>query len=147
MCLLLEIVMDAERHGRAVTMARRPDEAFEMNIFVFKSPFLCLLWPFVCFRASNNPQTKELLYFISYLCFTFRIRLQTAKLCTDSGPCKRLLNFVYRWVILKTRIVSDKSFRENQNRGFMFRERFLKIVRLLGNVENMVEPERPQMTI
>jgi hypothetical protein len=42
--------------------------------------------------------------------------------------------------------VSDKSSRENQNTHFMFND-FLKSCRLLETWKNMVEPDRPQMTI
>jgi hypothetical protein len=53
-----------------------------------------------------------------------------------------------RWVITTIRNISDKSCRENQNTDFMFGIFFFsKIVPFLDNAENMLEPDRPQMTI
>jgi hypothetical protein len=55
---------------------------------------------------------------------------------------------ISRWVITKIRNISDKSCRENQNTDFMFGNLFSrKSCRLWGNVGNMVQPDRPQMTV
>jgi len=51
------------------------------------------------------------------------------------------------WIILRIRNVSDKSFRENQNSHFIFNNFFWKSCCLWDNVENIVELERPQITV
>jgi len=43
--------------------------------------------------------------------------------------------------------ISDKLCRENQNTHFMFNNFFFKSCRLSDNVENTVQPDRPQMAI
>jgi len=51
------------------------------------------------------------------------------------------------WIILRIRNVSDKSFRQNQNTRFMFNNFFRKSSYLWDNVENIVELEKPQITV
>jgi len=51
------------------------------------------------------------------------------------------------WIILRIRDVPDRSFRENQNTHFMFNNFFRKLCHLRYNVENIVELERPQITV
>jgi hypothetical protein len=50
-------------------------------------------------------------------------------------------------VLLRMRNVSDKSLRENRNTHFMFSNFFQTKYSLWDNVENIVEPERPHITI
>jgi hypothetical protein len=49
--------------------------------------------------------------------------------------------------VLRMRNVSDKNYRENQSTHFLFSNDIRKSCRLWGKVENMVEPDKPQMTI
>ena len=61
----------------------------------------------------------------------------------------RLFTFMAsRWIRLRMRNVSDKSCRENRNTHFMFNSTFSKnraVYEIMST--NMVEPERPQMTL
>jgi len=50
-------------------------------------------------------------------------------------------------VLLRMRNVSDKSLRENQNTHFMFSNFFQTSYSFWDNMENIVEPERPHMTV
>jgi len=53
---------------------------------------------------------------------------------------------VPRWILLRTRNVSDNSCRENQNTHFMFSDFFPKI--MSSSVDkNVGEPVRPRMII
>ena len=53
---------------------------------------------------------------------------------------------VSRWVLLRMRHVWDKRCRENRNTHFMVNNVFEKIVPLWDSVENLAEPDIPQMT-
>jgi hypothetical protein len=56
---------------------------------------------------------------------------------------------ISRSVVIRMRNVSDKSCGENQNTHFVFNSFFFsrKSCRLWDNVENLVEPYMPQMTV
>ena len=50
--------------------------------------------------------------------------------------------------LLEREIVSDKSCRENQNASLLFKNYFSENRAIYGIMwENMVEPDRPQMTM
>ena len=55
---------------------------------------------------------------------------------------------MFRWILLKMRNISDESCRKNQNTHFMFNS-FFPENRAVYDImsKNMVEPDRPQMTI
>ena len=56
----------------------------------------------------------------------------------------------YRSILLRMRIVSDKSCRKNQNTHFMFNNTFFFLEnRAVYEImwKNAVEPDRPQITI
>jgi hypothetical protein len=52
---------------------------------------------------------------------------------------------ICRWILCRMRNVSDKSCRDNQNTHFMFSNLFPTIYEIIW--KNMVQPDRPQMTI
>ena len=54
---------------------------------------------------------------------------------------------ISRSIILRIRNVSDKSCRENQTLRFMLINFICKSFRLWNNVENILEPDKPQMTM
>jgi len=52
---------------------------------------------------------------------------------------------IFHWIILRIRNISDNSQRQIQNTYFVFHKCFPKIVTFWGIVENMVQPDGPQM--
>jgi hypothetical protein len=50
-------------------------------------------------------------------------------------------------VLLITRNILDKSCRENENIHFLFNNFLQKLIHLYDDVKNMVQQDRPQMTI
>jgi len=59
-------------------------------------------------------------------------------LCALIMPC---------WILLKMKTFSDKWCRENQITNFIFKTFFFKSCRLWDNLGNVLEPDRPQMTV
>ena len=89
-----------------------------------------------------------------YLSFFLKKSVQKIKVSLKSEKNNgyftwRLFTFITisRWIILRIRNVSSTSCRENQNTHFMFSDFFQKILPFVIMSINMVEPERPQMTI
>ena len=54
---------------------------------------------------------------------------------------------VLLWILLRMKNVSDRSCRENQNTHYVFNEVFWKLCLYEIKWKNMVEPDRPYMTI
>ena len=87
----------------------------------------------------------------------FRISVEKIPVSYQSGTENRYFTWrsVYIFltishsVLRRMRNISNKGCRENQNTHFMFSNVYLKkkSYRLWDNVENILEPDRPRMTI